>query len=62
MQIRELAYVLVGAPTVEEWRRFATGVVAAMTSTTNEGVLRIKIDERGLVVWQDDALAVRSSL
>ncbi len=46
MQIRELAYVLVGAPTVEEWRRFATGVVGAMTSTTSEGVLHIKIDER----------------
>jgi len=46
MEICELGYALVTAPEVEEWRRFATGVVGAMALDGPDGALYIKTDLR----------------
>ena len=46
MEIRELGYLLVGAPSVEQWRSFATDVVGAMAVDAPDGVLYIKVDLR----------------
>jgi len=46
MEIRELGYLLVGAPAVDEWRTFATEVVGAMAVDGEDGVLYIKTDLR----------------
>ena len=46
MGLSELGYLLVGAPDVEEWRRFATNVVGAMAIDSDEGALYIKTDLR----------------
>jgi 3,4-dihydroxy-9,10-secoandrosta-1,3,5(10)-triene-9,17-dione 4,5-dioxygenase len=50
MEIRELGYILVGAPAVDEWRSFATGVVGAMAMDADDGVLYIKTDPRAFRV------------
>ena len=46
MTIKELGYILVGAPSVEEWREFATETLGAMVADGPDGVLYVKIDER----------------
>lgn len=46
MTIKELGYFLVGAPDVEEWRQFATGILGAMAIDGPDGALYLKIDER----------------
>ena len=46
MTIIELGYVLVGAPTVAEWRSFATEILGAMAAEGPAGALYVKIDAR----------------
>jgi len=46
MSIKELGYLLVGAPDVEEWRQFATGILGAMAIDGPDGALYVRIDER----------------
>jgi len=60
MEISELGYVLVGAPKVDEWRRFSTGVLGAMAIDAPDGGLYIKTDVRtfrlGVVPGRDNGL------
>jgi len=46
MEIRELAYLLVGAAETAAWRQFGQDVVGAMAHDGPDGSLYLKIDER----------------
>ena len=46
MDIKELGYVLVGAPGPEPWRQFSTDVLGAMAIDDPDGALYIKVDHR----------------
>ena len=60
MEISELGYVLVGAPKVDEWRRFSTDVLGAMAIDAPDGGLYIKTDVRtfrlGVVPGRENGL------
>ncbi|KHK89812.1 VOC family protein [Novosphingobium malaysiense] len=46
MIIRELGYMLLGAPGMEEWRAFGSKVIGAMAIDRDDGGLDLKIDDR----------------
>ena len=46
MNIAELGYLLVGAPDVEDWRRFAEKILGTMAIDGEQGALYLKIDPR----------------
>ncbi len=45
MKLKELAYIVVGSQTIDDWSFFATQVVGAMTEGAAQGALYIKLDD-----------------
>lgn len=46
MDVRSLAYLGIAVPDVDEWHRFATDVLGVPGERGDDGVLRLRLDER----------------